>query len=42
MFLFGLQACTEMAMPLCQDGVRDMWLPYEVSSFLVVYIASAS
>ncbi|XP_057313778.1 lysosomal Pro-X carboxypeptidase-like [Hydractinia symbiolongicarpus] len=26
---WDFQACTEMAMPLCQDGVRDMWLPYE-------------
>lgn len=26
---WDFQACTEMAMPLCQDGVRDMWLPFE-------------
>lgn len=26
---WDFQACTEMTMPLCQDGVRDMWLPYE-------------
>jgi len=26
---WDFQACTEMAMPLCQDGVQDMWLPYK-------------
>ncbi|XP_066919174.1 lysosomal Pro-X carboxypeptidase-like [Clytia hemisphaerica] len=26
---WDFQACTEMAMPLCQDGIRDMWLPAE-------------
>jgi len=26
---WDFQACTEMAMPLCQDGKRDMWLPYQ-------------
>ncbi|XP_047127027.1 lysosomal Pro-X carboxypeptidase isoform X1 [Hydra vulgaris] len=26
---WDFQACTEMAMPLCQDGIRDMWLPYK-------------
>jgi len=24
---WNFQACTEMAMPLCQDGIRDMWFP---------------
>merc|ERR1719354_1178115 len=24
---WNFQACSEMSMPLCQDGVRDMWFP---------------
>ena len=32
MFPFCLQACTEMVMPMCSDGIHDMFQPDSVSN----------